>query len=135
MSTPTEIAAKLYDALARHDALATHDLLTDDFEGTVSAGMPLGVGGHHHGPTAMVKDVWGRVAAAYDIHVDPIEYLHVDHHRVVVTGRYWGTARSGHGDVDAAFAHIITTRDDRITALTQITDTRRWNTPQPDDAQ
>src|SRR5262249_10485816 len=97
--------------------------------GIVSDGMPHGVGGTHRGPVGMVKDVWGRIATLYDIHLEPVEYLGVDDNRVVVIGRYRGTARDGRSAVDATFAHIITTRDDRITSLHQITDTRSWELP------
>ena len=60
------------------------------------------------------------------VHVDPLDYLQVDHERVVLLGRYRGPARDGGSAVDAAFAHIITTRGDRIAMLQQITDTTRW---------
>lgn len=130
MSTEsTEIAKRFYDALARSDADALFDLLTDDFVGTVSAGMPHDVGGTHRGPAAMIIGVWARIAALYDMHVDPAEYLAVDDNRVVVTGRYRGPARDGDTSVDAAFAHVITTRGDRMAALDQITDTARWAIP------
>jgi uncharacterized protein len=59
------------------------------------------------------------------MHVDPLDYLQVDNERVVVLGRYWGPARDGGSAVDAAFAHIIITRGDRIAALQQSTDTVR----------
>jgi 2-(1,2-epoxy-1,2-dihydrophenyl)acetyl-CoA isomerase len=126
MSTPTTLARRLYDAMAHSDGEAIFALLTDDFVGTVSDGMPHGVGGEHHGATDMITDVWGRIASVYDMHVDPHDYLQVDNERVVVLGRYWGPARDGGSAVDAAFAHIITTRGDRIAALQQITDTARW---------
>ncbi|PXW99960.1 nuclear transport factor 2 family protein [Mycolicibacterium moriokaense] len=45
MSTPTAVAQRLYDAMAHADRQALFALLTDDFVGTVSAGMPYGVGG------------------------------------------------------------------------------------------
>jgi hypothetical protein len=101
-------------------------LLTDDFVGTVSAGMPHGVGGENHSRLDMVTGVWGRIVSIYDMHVDPLEYLPVDDTRVVVLGRYRGPARDGSCSVDAAFAHIITTRGDRVVALQQITDTAQW---------
>jgi ketosteroid isomerase-like protein len=115
--------------MARADAQALFDLLTDDFAGTVSAGMPHGVGGAHHGQADMITGVWGRIASIYDMHVDPLEYLSVDDERVVVLGRYWGPARDGGSAVDAVFAHVITTRGDRVAALQQITDTARWRIP------
>jgi ketosteroid isomerase-like protein len=129
MPTPTAVAQRLYDAFACTDGQALFDLLTDDFVGIVSAGMPHGVGGDHQGRIDMIAGVWGRIASHYDMHVDPVEYLPVDDERVVVLGRYWGPARDGGSTVDAAFAHVITTRGDRVAALQQITDTARWTLP------
>jgi 2-(1,2-epoxy-1,2-dihydrophenyl)acetyl-CoA isomerase len=126
MSTPTAVAQRLYDAMAHADSHALFGLLTTDFVGTVSAGMPHGVGGQHHGAVDMLTGVWGHIASLYDMHVDPSDYLQVDDERVVVLGRYWGQARDGRSAVDAAFAHIITTRGDQIAALQQNTDTARW---------
>jgi ketosteroid isomerase-like protein len=129
IDSPTTVARRLYDAMARADGQALFDLLTDDFVGTVSVGMPHGVGGHHQGPVDMITGVWGRIASLYDMHVDPVEYLPIDDERVVVLGRYWGPARDDGSSVDAAFAHVITTRGDRVAALKQITDTARWSIP------
>ena len=129
MPNPAAVAQRLYDAFSDTDGQALFDLLTDDFVGTVSAGMPHGVGGDHQGPVDMITGVWGRIASLYDMHVDPVEYLPVDADRVVVLGRYWGPARDGGSAVDAAFAHVITTRGDRVAALQQITDTARWSIP------
>jgi uncharacterized protein len=129
MTTPTAVAERLYEAFAHTDGQALFDLLTEDFVGVVSTGMPHGVGGDHHGPTDMITAVWGRIASIYDMHVEPAEYLPVDDERVVVLGRYWGPARDGGSTVDAAFAHVITTRGDRIAALRQVTDTTRWTIP------
>jgi len=58
-----------------------------------------------------------------------VDYLVVDDDRVVVIGRYWGSARNGDTSVDAAFVHVITTRGDSMAALRQITDTARWRIP------
>jgi len=126
MPTPTAVAQRLYDAMEHSDGIALFGLLTEDFVGTVSTGMPHGVGGEHHGAADMITEVWARIASVYDMHVEPHDYLHVDDERVVVLGRYWGPARDGGSAVDAAFAHVITTRGDRIAALRQITDTARW---------
>ena len=127
MPTPTAVAQRLYDAMAHADGKALFGLLTEDFVGTVSTGMPHGVGGEHRGAADMITEVWARIASVYDMHVDPHDYLQVDDERVVELGRYWGPARDGGSAVDAAFAHIITTRGDRIASLRQITDTARWS--------
>jgi ketosteroid isomerase-like protein len=129
--TPTGTARRLYDAMARSDAVALRGLLTDDFVGTVSDGMPHGVGGAHHGPADMVGTVWGRIASIYDMHVEPREYLPVDDTRVVVLGTYRGRAWSDDTVVDAAFAHVIDVRSERVAALRQITDTARWGVLAP----
>jgi uncharacterized protein len=126
MPTPTAVAQRLYAAMAHADGQALFGLLTDDFVGTVSTGMPHGVGGEHRGAVDMITGVWAHIWSVYDMHVDPLDFLHIDDERVVVLGRYWGPARDGDSAVDALFAHIITTRGDRIAALQQITDTARW---------
>ncbi|MGB3354791.1 MAG: nuclear transport factor 2 family protein [Mycobacterium sp.] len=128
MTTPTEVAQRFYRALAESDGQALFDLLTDDFEGVVSKGMPHGVGGEYHGRVAMISAVWGRIDSVYDVEVEPAEFLATGD-RVVVLGAYRGSARAGDTAVDAAFAHIITVKNDRITALHQITDTVRWTIP------
>ncbi|WP_231740310.1 MULTISPECIES: nuclear transport factor 2 family protein [unclassified Mycobacterium] len=89
MSTPIDVAQRFYDALAGADGRALFELLTEDFVGTVSPGMPHGVGGQHHGPADMIAGVWGAIGTLYDMHVDPAEYLVTDDGRVVVIGRYW----------------------------------------------
>ena len=81
MTTTTAVAQRFYRALADGDGSALFDLLTDDFEGIVSEGMPHGVGGEHHGRVAMITDVWGRIDSVYDVDVEPAEssrYLAAD---------------------------------------------------------
>ena len=135
MTTATGVAQCFYRALAEGDGKSLFDLLAKDFVGIVSQGMPQGVGGRHHGRVAMIADVWGRIDAAYDIEVVPSEYLAVQGGvhggaeaggRIVVLGTYRGAARAEDATVDAAFAHVITVKNGRITALQQITDTLRW---------
>src|SRR5258708_6806068 len=116
MLNPTAVAQQFYDALARSDAAAVADLLTDDFVATLSAGMPNGLGGDH-GREDMIANVWRGMAATYEMHVDPADFLPVEDDRVVVLGRYRGTARDGRRVVDADFAHVFTTRGDRVAAL------------------
>jgi 2-(1,2-epoxy-1,2-dihydrophenyl)acetyl-CoA isomerase len=58
MPTPTVVAQRLYDAMAHADGIALFGLLTEDFVGTVSTGMPHGVGGEHHGAADMITEVW-----------------------------------------------------------------------------
>ena len=124
--TPTAVAKRFYEAIARSNADDLFALPTDDFVGDVSAGMPSDVGGRHEGAQNMIAGVWGHIDTLYDVKVDPAEYLVVDDDRIVVIGRYRGAARDGETTVDAAFAHVITTRGERMAALHQITDTAQW---------
>lgn len=131
MTATTAVAQRFYRALAEGDGNSLFDLLATDFVGTVSQGMPHGVGGRHHGRVAMIADVWGHIDAVYDLDVEPTEFLAIGESddKVVVLGNYRGSARDGKTVVDAAFAHVITVQNGQITALQQITDTARWDIP------
>jgi uncharacterized protein len=119
-------ARRLYDAIAQRDVHAILDAMTDDFVGDVSEGMPLTVGGRHDGREAMLHEVWGPVFAAYDVSVDVERLLPSTDDVVVAIGRYRGRERATARPVDARFAHVLTVREDRVSALEQITDTGRW---------
>jgi ketosteroid isomerase-like protein len=131
MSETAAVAQRLYDAIAARDPQAILAALHDDFVGEVSHGMPLGVGGRHDGRHAMLRDVWWKIFASYEAHVEPERYLPCGEHEVVVLGHYRGSERASGRPLDAAFAHVITVRDGRIASLRQITDTRRWPVPLP----
>ncbi len=125
MQETVTAARRLYDALGARDPAAILGALHEDFVGDVSAGMPLGVGGRHKGPEAMLRDVWGRVFAAYDLEVLAEELL-PSGDRVTALGRYRGIERATGRSVEAVFAHILAVRDDRVCGLVQVTDTARW---------
>ncbi len=122
----TEKVRLLYDAFAERDPAALLAAMDEDFVGEVSEGMPLGVGGRHEGREAMLRNCWGIVFAAYDMRVEPEEVLPVGDDRVVVLGHYRGVHRESGAEVDAAFAHVLTVKNDVVSHLQQITDTARW---------
>lgn len=117
---------RLYDAINAKDVRALRAALHPQFVGTVSDGMPCGVGGRHHGPDAMLRDCWGVIFATYDVAVEVHEHLMTRTDVVAFVGRYLGTERSTGQVVDAAFAHVLRVEGDQIIALRQITDTARW---------
>jgi len=125
MSTQLDLARRLYDAFLAHDAPAIISLLKPDFEGKVSTGMPLGVGGRYGSAEAMMRDVWVPVFSAYDVRVEADELLDCGE-RVVAVGGYRGAARGSGETFDASFAHVLTIGDGLIAALHQITDTASW---------
>lgn len=126
MTAQTDAAQRLYDAFAARDPQAILASLHPEFVGEVSAGMPLGVGGRHEGPEAMLRDVWAQVFAHYEMSVEAEELLPCGGDRVVAIGHYRGTERESGHEVDASFAHVLVISDDRIVALHQITDTANW---------
>jgi 2-(1,2-epoxy-1,2-dihydrophenyl)acetyl-CoA isomerase len=135
--TPTDadsnaaLVQRLYDALAALDLAALDELLDPDFHGVLSAGMPFGVGGEHHGAHAMRRDGWGAIGRYYVARAEPDRFLPLSGGGVLVTGRYVGQGRHGGGPLDAAFAHIITVSNGRIAGLEQYTDTARWREAAP----
>src|SRR5258708_5094243 len=73
MPTPTAIAQRLYEAMAHADGQALFGLLTDDFVGTVSTGMPHGLGRAHPRPFDMIAGSGARIAPA-----QPLEHRQLD---------------------------------------------------------
>ena len=121
-----DAARRLYAGMAARDPRRILGALTDDFVGDVSEHMPLGVAGRHEGAEAMLREVWGPVFGVFDLVVDAERFLPSGADTVVVTGRYRGAERATGRPLDARFAHVLTVRGDRISALEQITDTRGW---------
>lgn len=126
MLSNTEVARRLYDAFAARDGAAVRSVLHPSFVGVVSAGMPLGVGGRHEGPEAMLAEVWAPVFSAYDVVPTPEEIIPAGSERVVAIGAYRGTERTTGKAVNAAFAHVLHMSDGRVRELIQITDTASW---------
>ena len=126
MFSNTEAARRLYDALAARDGAVLLSVLHPSFVGVVSAGMPLGVGGRHDGPEAMLREVWAPVLSAYDVVPSADELIPAGSERVVAIGAYRGTERTTGTPVNAAFAHILRIDDARVRELVQITDTASW---------
>jgi uncharacterized protein len=127
MSDQVDAAERLYRAMAARDPDALLDAMDEDFEGSVSAGMPLGVGGRHAGRRRMLRDVWAKVFSAYELTPEVTRYIETGGPELVAIGRYVGTARDTGRPLDAAFAHVLSIRDGRVASLEQITDTQRWH--------
>src|SRR6478752_3141489 len=107
MTAQIEAAQRLYDAFAARDPQAILDSLLPDFVGEVSAGMPLGVGGHYEGAETMLREVWAPVLANYEMSVEAEELLPSGDDLVVAIGHYRGSERATGAEVEAAFAHVL----------------------------
>jgi ketosteroid isomerase-like protein len=120
-------ARRLYEGFESRDIRALLAALAPDFRGVACDGMPEGLGGSYDGPEAMLRDCWARVLVLADVRPVPDEYLAACDDRVVVIGRYLGSARRTGRPLSAAFAHILRFTDGLVTELVQITDTERWH--------
>jgi 2-(1,2-epoxy-1,2-dihydrophenyl)acetyl-CoA isomerase len=123
--TAAAVALALYPALASGSRDALDALLSDDFVGDTEPGLPLGLGGHYEGPTAMRREFWGALGRAFDVQARPDTVTELDG-KVLVEGTYVGTARSTGKPFEAPFTHSLTVRDGRITALIQRTVAKAW---------
>lgn len=126
MTGVIELVRELYDALAQGDAGRVEALLDPAFEGHLADGLPLGLGGRRVGPAAMREEGWWAIGRAFAVRAEPEEWLDCGEGRLLVLGRYVGTARSTGRPLDAAFAHLWSARDGRLVTLRQLTDTALW---------
>lgn len=124
---PEQLVRRLYDALADGDRTTLETLLHPDFEATLAAGMPFGIGGTRHGVAAAWDEGWGAIGRHFAVRATPERFLPLTDGRLLVLGRYVGKGRRGGGGaVDASFAHLIAFDSDRVRSLEQHTDTARW---------
>ncbi|MGV9711037.1 enoyl-CoA hydratase-related protein [Gordonia sp. NPDC003424] len=127
LTASADTARSLYRALASGDTEAIAAMLTADFVGVTAAGLPLGLGGTYHGPESMMRDFWFRLGATFRAQAEPESFDVLSGDRLQVTGTYRGTCRPTGRTLDAAFVHILTVTDGRISALHQLTDTAAWH--------
>lgn len=125
-SDSVALAELLYPALATGDRAALDRLLAEDFVGETTPGLPLGLGGRYDSARSMRREFWGAIARDFDVRAEPERFDASGEDRVVVSGVYRGSARSTGRKFEAPFIHTITTSDDRITTLTQVTDSAAW---------
>ena len=119
-------AERLYEALGAGDAETIRDLLTEDFRGHITPGMPLGTGGDHAGADAMMRNAWWVFGANFRVRPVADEFRELDDGRLFVRGHYRGRSRANDTPLDAEFIHLLTFDGDRVTALDQLTDSAEW---------
>ena len=125
MTAPEDLVRRLYDALATGDTESIGALLHADFRGVIADGMPAG-SGHHNGPEAMWSDGWMQIGRAFAADPKPQEMSSLVDGRLLVSGRYQGHGRRGGGPLDAAYTHLFSFRDNRISGIEQVSDTALW---------
>lgn len=119
-SDPAGAVRTFYACLASHDGAALLKALHNDFVLTLSPGLPLPGEREFRGPESALANVWGRIPPDLGLRCEPERTLPVADEEFVVLGHYRGDGW------EAPFAHILTTRDDQVASLRQLTDTRCW---------
>ncbi|MFI6478114.1 nuclear transport factor 2 family protein [Nonomuraea sp. NPDC050663] len=125
----TNAVERFYAAMLNGDVRELLAVLHPEFVLDVSRGMPLGVGGVHHGPKAALKECWGVIFGAYETAPVPDDYVWSGEERCVAMGAYRGRLRATGEDYEAAFSHDLRLRDGLIVRLAQVTDTASWPAP------
>ena len=101
-----ELVSRLYEALARGDPAAVEELLDPGFEGQLAEGLPAGLGGRREGALEMRDEGWWAFGRRFACAREPQEWIECADGRLLVLGRYVGSARATGKPLDAAFAHV-----------------------------
>lgn len=120
-----ELVRELYAALRDGDRAAVAALLAPDFAATFTEGLPFGIGATHTGLDA-IEHGWWAIGRSFAIRAEPEDWIDCADGRLLVLGRYAGRARSTDRPLEAAFAHLWSERDGRLSRLVQITDSAQW---------
>jgi len=118
----TELVGALYPALAKGDRETLARLVDPDFEGTLTAGLPDGVGGVHRGREDMIENGWWALGRLFRMRAEPCQWMVCPDGRLLVVGRYIGSGRESGAPLHAAFVHLWSAQGGRLTALWQLTD-------------
>ena len=115
----------LYAALAGGDVEALQRLLSEDFEGELTAGLPHGFGRRYVGREAMMGEGWGAVGEWFEMAPEPARLIDGGD-MLVAHGDYVGRAKPTGKPVRAAFAHFWAFDGERFTGVKQVTDSGLW---------
>jgi ketosteroid isomerase-like protein len=124
----SDIIAKgeqLYAALTSGDLDILRRVLSPNFRGELTAGLPQGLGRRYEGLETMIGEGWGRIGALFAMQPQ-VEQLYVSGGTLIARGSYVGTAKPTGKSVRAAFAHFWKYDGDQFTGVYQVTDSATW---------
>src|SRR6266511_3402527 len=99
------VVEAVYAALAAGDREELCRHLSPKLETRFADGLPLGIGGIHHGPDETIDKGWWAIGRAFAVVAHPERWLTDGASTVAVTGTYRGTARSTGRRLETGFAH------------------------------
>lgn len=116
---------ELYRALADADVKALRRLLSSNFQGELTAGLPNGLGRRYEGLDAMMSEGWAKVGRLFEMSPQP-ERLINGGDVLIGLGAYVGVAKPTGKAVRAAFAHFWSWNGGQFTGVRQVTDSGAW---------
>ena len=124
MTTPATTVRRFYDALGRGDVAAVLSLLDVQVEWTEAERFPY-YGGTWHGPQAVLDNLFKPLSGDWEgFSVKAHEFI-AGGDRVVSLGTYSGTFKKTGRTFSAAFAHVWSVRDGKLTRFNMHTDTAK----------
>ena len=119
-----QVIRDLYEGLHRGDVPMVLEVMDLNIEWREAEGNPYQPDGQPwHGPDAVVKNLFMRLASEWDgFTVHPGEF-HDAGSAVVVEARYSGTFKETGKELDAQVCHIWKLRDGKVTSFQQYVDT------------
>ena len=114
-----------YAAFSRGDLEGALALMDDEIVWHQAQGLPHG--GTYHGLAAVREKIFGPIEEDWWVGFDatPDEVIGCGD-RIVVVGRYSGTAKASGRPLDVPFAHVWYFEAGRAVRFLQFTDTRGW---------
>lgn len=125
MSMIISRGVELFAALRAGDVETLRRLLSPDFRGELTAGLPHNLGRVYEGRDAMIEDGWGAVGQLFEI-APEIDQLYDVGDVLIARGHYVGRAKPTGKPVRAAFAHFWSFDGERFTGVRQVTDSAAW---------
>ena len=122
-SPNAQLVRDAYTAFSRGDIDAVVAVMHPDIEWHEAEHSPWHAPGGHHGPTAVLTNVFARIPEDFErFEVDPRGF-HDAGDTVIVEGRYRGSGANTAVPLDAQVCHVWTIRDSKLAAYRQYTDT------------
>lgn len=125
---PVQFLRDTYAALARGDVAAVQARMNPAIEWHepgLRNSPPPASGRVYLGPASVTRDVLEALPAAWDNVAVETDAFFGQGERVVVLGRFTGTAKATGRQVEAPFVHVCTVRDGTLCRLESFTDTAR----------
>jgi ketosteroid isomerase-like protein len=126
MTKIIEKGQELFEALRAGNVEALHQVLSSNFRGQLTAGLPHGFGRTYDGLESMINEGWAAVGQYLDMKPE-VESFYEIGDTLVVRGHYVGVAKTTGNPIRAAFAHFWTFDGEQFTSVYQVTDSGAWH--------